>query len=1033
MSAVLVEDRILRRVIKRHRRLRGVGLQVPHADCYTLPRADLAKLVDQSELHVDIANLPERVIAFRGSREQLAAESPAAAARAWRAIFHARVHEAYEELLAQGQLTPAAIRERVARIGQTEFDEIRYVLRHADLLLPPDSDTTTYIEFVALYLELAYFAPDALGKTFPTLSGGDAVRDTIALDIDPDALVAASRPPGAPERPVAASTPSEPSAELAAAVARDGTAHAAAEEMAGRLAATLGLPAADPAWTAALLPLAATASAQRRERFTASARLWHDLRAACQVVEREVRVVDVIGWALSFGRHPVTRALPATREVRIAKHLHAAAHKLAGSELPPHEREQLAAVLEEITERAEDNVRAALRPKLEDALAAVELRPRNLPERVAQKKLIDELLDEAVAVGRITLGNLRDALSHSQLKMDDLRASELVRGDALLRCDRLLSVTLDGVYRGGEAYLRWLQKISSVLFGTGLGRLLSLYVMLPVLGAFTAVEGAQHVVGPLSKLATGEEPEIATTGAFVTVGVFLFLLLHAPPFRRFVVLLLRLVGRALRLLLFECPRAIWNLPLVRRFRESRFARVVVAPAIPAVIVAPMIGGRVGWPVAGIVFVVAEIVVNSRVGRLAEEIVADWIVRSGRRLARRIVPGLVRWILWLFTELIELLDRGIYRVDEWLRFRTGESRVTLVIKGAVSPVWRFLTYFLRLYVNLFLEPVVNPIKHFPVVTVAAKLMLPFSPTLLRAIAHALRAALGRTLAGSVAAFTVFVIPGLAGFLVWEFKENWKLYRATRPTNLREVAIGHHGESMVGLMKPGFHSGTIPKLYTKLRRAAWKGDERAVARHRNALHHVSEAVERFADRELVSLLVESKQFHANDLAVAGVTIASNRVQIALACPTLGDAPVAIAFEEQSGWLLASIRERGWLPQLPDDEKLVLENALAGFYKLAGVDLVREQLEQVLGDAPYDVSREGLVVWPGEGYATEVVYDLHAREPRPEVRGPELPSPPPTIAHQGARFGQEAIRWMTWVTAWEAPPPPRIAVGPRLVRDA
>jgi hypothetical protein len=623
-------------------------------------------------------------------------------------------------------------------------------------------------------------------------------------------------------------------------------------------------------------------------------------------------------------------------------------------------------------------------------------------------------------------------LSHNQLKMGNLHPALLVRGVGLLRCDRLLALSLDGVYRGGEVYLRMLQKISSILFGTAIGRVLSLYVLLPVLGSFTAVEGAQHVAGPLCNLAFGFEPELATTHAFVSVGVFLFLLLHAPPFRRGVVALLRLLARTLRFVLVTVPRTIWQLPPVRRFRESRFVRLVVAPAIPAVIVAPMIGGRFGWPVAAGVFLLAQLVVNSRWGRLAEEIAADWLVRSGRHLAHRIVPGLVRWILWLFAELVELLDRGIYRVDEWLRFRTGESTLVLVIKGALAPLWRFITYFLRLYVNLFVEPVVNPIKHFPVVTVAAKLMLPFSPTLIRTIRHSLKPALGGTLAGGIAGFTVFVIPGLAGFLVWELKENWKLYAATRAPRLREVAIGHHGESMVGLMKPGFHSGTIPKLYAKLRRAAWKDDERAVARHRAALEHVEEAIRRFAERELVALLAEASAFRGHPVEVASVAIASNRVAIALACPSLGREHEAatIAFEEQSGWLLAAVRARGWIGRLTEEQRLVLENALAGFYKLAGVDLVREQLEAVLADAPYGVSPEGLVVWPGDGYATEVVYDLRAKLPRAVVRGPALAEPPPRIAGQRARFGREAIEWTRWVAAWEAAKPPRIAVGPSLI---
>jgi hypothetical protein len=82
-----------------------------------------------------------------------------------------------------------------------------------------------------------------------------------------------------------------------------------------------------------------------------------------------------------------------------------------------------------------------------------------------------------------------------------------------------------------------------------------------------------------------------------------------------------------------------------------------------------------------------------------------------------LPGLGTWLLDIFGELSELFDRALYRCDEWLRFRVGQSVVSLVIKGAVGTIWFIVTYFLRLYVNLFIEPVVNPIKHFPTVTVA----------------------------------------------------------------------------------------------------------------------------------------------------------------------------------------------------------------------------------------------------------------------------------------------------------------------------
>ncbi|HEY0987444.1 MAG TPA: hypothetical protein VGD80_10350, partial [Kofleriaceae bacterium] len=188
VAAVLLEDRVLRRVIKKHRRLPGIGLQVPHAQCYTLPRADLEKLVDRDELDADPTALPAQVAIIGGSRSLLAGGDRDELVRAWRAIFHAHVHRAFDELLARGRITPASVRERIHRIGQTEFDEIRSVLRQEDLLLPPADDTSAYVEFVALYLELRHFAPRTLDRTFPTLETGP-VDAAVALDIDAVALL----------------------------------------------------------------------------------------------------------------------------------------------------------------------------------------------------------------------------------------------------------------------------------------------------------------------------------------------------------------------------------------------------------------------------------------------------------------------------------------------------------------------------------------------------------------------------------------------------------------------------------------------------------------------------------------------------------------------------------------------------------------------------------------------------------------------------------------------------------------------------
>jgi len=1050
VGAILVDDRTLRRIIKRHRGIPGLGLQVPHAQGYALPRAELAPLVEGDGLGAVVAGLPEHVVVVTGVRAALLAGDPAALSQVWRAIFHGRVHLAFDAQLRRGSLGAAAIRDRIHRIGQTEFDEVRYVLRQEDLLLPPADDIATYVEFVAHYLELRHFAPAPLEHTFPSLRGAPRVDATIALDLDAPALLAASRPPRAPAQPLIAATITaaaavpapEPPAPLqgfaqqlvrrAAIRARQKgnfvraailawragepeTARGDLRALVARLSRALGDVPTD-GWAEALAPVAQFAAGHRVLRFTPGARLLHDLQTACVVAERELNIVDPVTWALSLRRQPIVRPLPATREVRVAKHLRGAAGKIARCDLgSAEERDRLAEAVHAMVARANQNVRAVLRPRIEAALDEVALRPRHVPERVAQKKIVDELLDHALATGGLSLGNLRDAIAHNDLKLPDLRASDLVSGDELLRADRILASSLDGVYRRGELYLRFLQKMSSVLSGTALGRLLTLYVLLPVVGSFFLVEGAQHIVGPIAVRAGSAEPEIATRSTILAVAVVVFLLLHVGSFRRAAALVLRGVGQVLRLALVALPRRLWRLPLV-----PPLTRWVLLPGLPAALAAVTLTGPPGWIVAAVLFAAIAAVVNS--SAVSEEI-SDWLVRSGRHLTRRIVPEIVKYALDLFAWSIELLERGIYRVDEMLRFRPSESPLMVVVKGVIGSVWFLVAYLLRVYVNLFIEPTVNPIKHFPVVTVAAKLILPFTPQMISAIGGPVGTVLGPALGASFGAFTVLVLPGLAGFLAWELNSNWKLYRRTRADLLRAVAVGSHGESMVGFLRPGFHSGTVPKLHARMRRAAWKGDERAEARHKEALHHVDEAIWKFADRQVVSILNEAPSFRAVDVAVHGVHIESNRVRIELVCPSVAPTTATISFEQQSGWLVAGIPSAGWIDALDREQRDIVELALVGFYKLSGVDIVREQVEHVLARdcavPPYDIADEGLVVWPGPGFETQEIHDLPSSH---------------LLADRAALFGREPVRWIAWATAWEhlgfGMQPKRLLVGPSLL---
>ena len=80
----------------------------------------------------------------------------------------------------------------------------------------------------------------------------------------------------------------------------------------------------------------------------------------------------------------------------------------------------------------------------------------------------------------------------------------------------------------------------------------------------------------------------------------------------------------------------------------------------------------------------------------------------------------------FKTFLETVERLMYGVDEWLRFKSGDSRFFFAMKAVLGLAWSAVAYVLRFCVNLLIEPQINPIKHFPVVTVSHKLLLPLYP-------------------------------------------------------------------------------------------------------------------------------------------------------------------------------------------------------------------------------------------------------------------------------------------------------------------
>jgi hypothetical protein len=1001
-AALLVPPRILRRVIRADQP-DDLGVIVPHRKAYLIAGSKLLNIVDADEIGLAPGEKPpESTILIETPDALLLADMPRRLVmlRYWRLLFHMAVHRVIEEK----HLSDADLRSRIDVIGATAFAEARAVLQSERFLLQPEDDRSVYTEFAAIYLDLVHFDPRGLSFFFPALAGATQVLEMLEADVGARDLCQRTRLRGAadplqphPNAPTAprlrpigqaiarraetdALTRQAESAAvvgnnvraalLHASAAREHTsddlaaAHAEIDKLLDRLGAALGLEHDAPEARRllyTLLPLAADSV------WPVEARLLYDLQKICIDHERELYAVDLVEYVISLGKRPVQRPLPAHQAVLILQYLQSALRRLPSTRLDDEDRRLAAGLLKQAIHRYEERLRARFRPFLTTALEDVGLLPQNYPERVSRHKLVEELLDKVCERGFLTVGELRDAVSSNRLKLEDLSGPrEFVMGDCLIRLNRRLREPLDGVYRPAEIYLRWLQRLSSVAFGTPVGRFLTRYAVLPFGGAYMILKGAHEIVhfgNAILATAEGEEPHhvqsFATPYSIGILGLFLFALLHWPAFRERVLDGVFALGNGLRWLFFDLPAAIIRLPLL----QSLFASPVfqwckqwvlkpVAWSAPLTALLSMFthGATSVSAIGFALYVVAAITLNTRLGRAVEETCSDWLFRTWKQIEGDIIPGLFWLIIAIFKQLLNLSEQFLYTVDEWLRFRKGESRVAYWLKMYAGVVWFFVTYIFRIVINLMVEPTINPIKHFPVVTVAAKLLLPFAEVLRSTISHALDPFIGVVLGNLVALSVIFFIPGLAGFLVWELKENWRLYKANRVKELRPEIVGHHGETVVRLLRPGIHSGTVPKTFAKLRKA-WRtarmtGQWRTFRKHREALDGVEHSVHEFVEREFLELLRGSQSWGGAKIQLHAVHLWTNRINLDFSSPSAGEGDVRVGWTLRDGMLLGEVLEAGWLPGLRAEQRDAFAVALAGLHRFAGVQFLSAQTAARVG---------------------------------------------------------------------------------------
>ncbi|HUP76995.1 MAG TPA: hypothetical protein VM260_00445, partial [Pirellula sp.] len=524
--------------------------------------------------------------------------------------------------------------------------------------------------------------------------------------------------------------------------------------------------------------------------------------------------------------------------------------------------------------------------------------------------------------------------------------------------------------------------------------------------------------------------QTANISLIVILGLLLMALIHAPLFRRFSLRMIKNAWRIVRTILFETPLFVLKLPIVKIIWAAkpfvRFRRYVIAPAVLAILLGRMLPWLLQWKELewwwlAAITVIASAVLNTRIGRDAQELTRDWIENAIHQLQARLVFALIGWVVDFFRFMLSALERVLYAVDEWLRFHSDENWLSILAKAILGVLWSFVSFLIRIYVNLLIEPTFHPVKHFPVVTVAHKIFLPALIMLEGNMVGFLGQYVGTPLARSITWFNIFFLPGFFGFAVWELKENWRLYLANRKDRLRPVSVGSHGETIARLLRPGFHSGTLPKIFRKLRRLENK--EASLGRFtsrrstREQLHHVEQAIHAFVNRELISLLQKCEVWKNVAVRCSHVEAASNSFSIELECPPPNESTVQLHMQEQSGWLIVSLSQVGWLKWVSKEQENSFLNALEGFYRKCGIDLVRQQIEtNFTKNHAYDVDSAGLIVWATTQFDVEIVADLEHEgviQPQPAFQAAQAGIVP--IEREKVVFSATHSDWKVWERIW------------------
>ncbi|MCG6942729.1 MAG: sulfite exporter TauE/SafE family protein [Thiohalocapsa sp.] len=602
-------------------------------------------------------------------------------------------------------------------------------------------------------------------------------------------------------------------------------------------------------------------------------------------------------WLLSLGRQRLSEPLPFQTLLKALRAMDTGRARLDEMPWPIADVERFGRVLDSLRARVTARLDAQLMPRVAQAMREADFVPRDHRERVAAHKMQQELLDVIKQRRTLKFTDVRDIVARNILRLPDPTLAEFFRGDRLARFDRTAARALPGVYRRGEIYIKGLQQLSAPLFGTSLGRILSRYLLVPFGAAYLLLKSIDLLIGMLPHDAA--VIQLAIPMHIVLLGGLSSLVMHTGIGRHIALVLWRGLVAALRFVFFDGLNQLLRWPPLAALLSTGLVRGIgrhlvqplligILPLIPIYMLAVFVEEvpiQPGFWLVVLAFALGTLARNTPAGRRFLDNLSTRVGVYLRRINQTLVVGLIQSLLTFFKEVNRGFSQLLYRVDEALMHHLGERVEGAVFKVLVTPVWRLAESLIQFYVTVLVEPQVNPVKHFPIVSIGHKLLLPFLPAITAAFVDVSHSILPKVVAYPLVTLTIVLLPGLFGFFVWELKENWKLYQANHreglaaanhgpdmlpglehgrggaaPLPVEPAAVGPHGESVRGLMARGFHAGALPKGFDRLRRvlrAEMRDQEphpRRLLRAQRQLREVEHAFCVFFDREFTYALRE-----------------------------------------------------------------------------------------------------------------------------------------------------------------------------------